>query len=121
MAFYRLDSSTLSSDKKVVEAYDKDPLVFRGKLTTGLLLSFLWELHKIRAGLEKIEAPVLILHGSEDKLCLPSGSKVAFEGVKSKDKSIQIYNGFFHEILNEPDYATVLADMLAWLNKRTLN
>ena len=121
MAFYRLDSSTLSSDKKVVEAYDKDSLVFRGKLTTGLLLSFLWELHKIRAGLDKIEAPVLILHGSEDKLCLPSGSKVALQGVKSKDKSIQIYSGFFHEILNEPEYTTVLADMLAWLDKRTLN
>ena len=121
LAFYRLDSSTLSRDKKVVEAYDKDPLVFRGKLTTRLLLSFLWELHKIRAGLGKIKAPVLILHGSEDKLCLPSGSKVALQGVSSTDKSIQIYNGFFHEILNEPEYSTVLGDMLAWLNKRTLN
>jgi acylglycerol lipase len=119
MPFYRLDSSTLSSDKKVVDSYDNDPLVFRGKLTTRLLLSFLWELHKIRAGLSKIQVPILIMHGSEDKLCLPAGSESALRGISSTDKVIQIYQGFFHEILNEPQYAEVQADMLAWLNKHT--
>jgi acylglycerol lipase len=118
LRFYHLDSSTLSKDKKVVESYDNDPLVFRGKLTTGLLLSFLWELHKIRAGLGEIKSPIIILHGSEDKLCLPEGSKVALKGIRSVDKSIQIYQGLFHEILNEPEYVNVLRDILAWLDKR---
>jgi acylglycerol lipase len=117
--FFRLDSSTLSKDKNVVESYDTDPLVFRGKLTTGLLLPFLWELHKIRARLAEIKAPVLILHGGEDKLCLPEGSQVASREISSADKSLQIYQGLYHEILNEPEYAAVLGDILSWLDKRT--
>ena len=117
MGLYKLKSSTLSRDKAVVEGYNNDPLVFRGKLTCSLIISFLWSLHKIEDRLEKIKIPALILHGTEDNLCSQEGSEVAMRKISSKDKSFIPYQGYHHEILNEPEKEKVWRDILDWLNK----
>jgi acylglycerol lipase len=116
---YKLDSSTLSRDKAIVNGYDNDPLVFRGKLACCLIISFMWTLHKTEAGLAEIQIPVLILHGTDDNLCSPDGSKVVMQKIGSKDKTHISYQGYYHEILNEPEKERVQRDILDWLVKRT--
>jgi acylglycerol lipase len=118
LGLYKLDSSTLSRDKAIVEGYDKDPLVFRGKLSCRLIISFMWMLHKVEARLNDITIPVLILHGSNDNLCSPNGSEVVYTKIGSKDKTYIPYQGFYHEILNEPEKDQVRGDILDWMNKR---
>jgi alpha-beta hydrolase superfamily lysophospholipase len=117
LGLYKLDSSTLSHDRQVVKDYDKDPLVYRGKLTCRLIISFLWMLHKIEAGLTALNLPVLIMHGSADKLCAPQGARVTFSKISSQDKTLRIFAGFFHEILNEPEKQTVQREILEWLKR----
>jgi alpha-beta hydrolase superfamily lysophospholipase len=36
-----------------------------------------------------------------------------------KDKTLKIYDGLYHEILNEPERAAVVDDLLAWIAERT--
>jgi lysophospholipase len=38
-----------------------------------------------------------------------------FEGVNSKDKTLKFYEGFYHEIFNDPERQRVFADIEAWL------
>jgi alpha-beta hydrolase superfamily lysophospholipase len=115
MKLYRLDSSTLSHDKEVVKAYDNDPLVYRGKLTARLAIEFLWAMHKLESRVNQIQLPLLVMHGTGDNLCSPEGSRFAHLKAGSKDKTLKLYDGFYHEILNEPWNYLVLDDIAAWL------
>jgi acylglycerol lipase len=119
LGLIRLDSRTLSRDSGIVTGYDSDPLVFRGKLSCRLILSFLWSLHQVEAELKQIRIPVLILHGSQDHLCSPEGSSLVHQKIGSKDKTLSIYSGLYHEILNEPEKDRVRGDITEWINKRT--
>ena len=61
------------------------------------------------------------MHGSEDRLVSVKGSRMVHERAASEDKTLKIYDGFFHEVLNElpEDRERVLADIAAWLQAHT--
>ena len=111
-----LDSTFLSHDKAVVEAYDKDPLVYRGKITARLGSELFSAMSKVEAQMPSITLPLLILQGSDDKLANQDGAKTLYEKAGSKDKTLKIYDGFYHEVHNEPGNAKVFADLDAWLD-----
>ena len=112
-----LDAATLSRDQSVVDAYVNDTLVYRGKIParTGAELARMWK--TLPGQMAKLTLPMLIMHGSADQLANPLGSKLLYEQAGSKDKTLNIYEGFYHEIFNEPDYERVMADMETWLIK----
>ena len=64
----------------------------------------------------RVNIPVLVMHGGEDRLSNIEGSKLIFNSIASVDKTLKIYNGYYHEILNETGKAQVLKDMTDWLN-----
>jgi len=112
-----LDASTISRDKAVVDAYVNDPLVYRGKVParTGAELAKMWRTLPER--MPEIKLPILIMQGTADKLADPASSKLLYERVGSKDKMLKLYDGFYHEIYNEPEHKQVMADVEAWLAK----
>ena len=112
-----LDASGISRDKSVVDAYVNDPLVFRGKVParTGAELARMWK--QLPEQMPKIKLPVLIMHGFADQLADPRGSKLLYERVGSKDKTLKLYDNCYHEICNEPEREQVFVDMGAWLTK----
>lgn len=112
-----LDASTISRDQSVVDAYVNDPLVFRGKIParTGAELARMWK--QLPEQMPRIKLPILIMHGQADRLSDPRGSKLLFERVGSKDKTLKIYDNCYHEIFNEPEHEQVLADMENWIKK----
>ncbi len=112
-----LDASAISRDKAVVAAYINDPLVFRGKIParTGAELARMWK--QLPEQMSRIKLPILIMHGFADQLTDPLGSKLLFEQVGSKDKTLKLYDNCYHEICNEPEHEQVFADMETWLKK----
>jgi alpha-beta hydrolase superfamily lysophospholipase len=112
-----LDASGISRDKSVVDAYVNDPLVFRGKVParTGAELARMWK--QLPEQMPKIKLPVLIMHGFADQLADPRGSKLLYERVGSKDKTLKLYDNCYHEICNEPEREQVFVDMQTWLAK----
>jgi alpha-beta hydrolase superfamily lysophospholipase len=113
-----LDASTISRDKAVVDAYVNDPLVFRGKIParTGAELARMWK--TLPEQMPKIKLPILVMQGTADRLANPASSKLLYKRAGSKDKTLKLYKGFYHEIFNEPGHRQVMADIEAWLKKR---
>ena len=100
-------------------SYDNDPLVYRGRMPAGTVSALIGAIREIEAGMERITLPLLLLHGTLDALTEPDGSRELYERAGSQDKKLKLYEGFYHEILNEPEKRIVLDDIVAWLEKRT--
>ena len=111
----QLDSSEVSRDPAVVERYRNDPLVFNGKVTARLAEQLFSEMTSIQDRFGRIELPMLILHGSEDGLTSPEGSRMLHEKISSQEKKLIIYDGLYHEVYNEPEQIEVMTDVLNWL------
>lgn len=113
-----IDASTISQDQAVVNAYVHDPLVYRGKIRARLGAELLKIMRELPGQMPEIRLPVLIMSGSIDRLSNPAGSQKLYEGIGSWDKTIRFYDGFYHEIFNEPGRNRVFNDMDDWLAAR---
>jgi alpha-beta hydrolase superfamily lysophospholipase len=110
-----LDATGISRDPKVVKAYVNDPLVFHGKTPARLAAEMLKAMQRVTAEAGKITLPFITLQGTADSLVDPGGAQMLYDKASSKDKVIKFYEGFYHEVFNEPERAIVLKDVETWL------
>jgi acylglycerol lipase len=113
-----IDPSLISRDPAVVDAYVADPLVHHGKLPARTAAQLADAVEHFPATVGAITVPTLILHGTADGLCPPGGSEMLAQRIGSTDLTLKVYDGLFHEILNEPEREAVLDDIVAWLAAR---
>jgi lysophospholipase len=118
MGVFVLDATDISQDKAVVDAYVNDPLVYRGKITCRFAAEMLKTLRRLPSQMPEIKLPILVMHGTADRLGEPEGSRLLYDRAGSKDKTLKLYQGFYHEIFNEPEREQVLSDMEGWLAAR---
>jgi acylglycerol lipase len=112
----KLPLHTISKDPAVVEAYMNDPLVSPGKMRARMGAEMLDTMAAVDAALPSLRLPLLVMQGSEDRLVDPGCGPHVFERAGSPDKTLHVYPGLWHEIFNEPERATVIADLLQWLD-----
>ncbi len=112
-----LDAKGVSRDPAVVKAYVEDPLVYTGKTTARLAAELLRTMQTVSTLAAEIKLPILLVQGGADRLVDPSGARMLYDRIQSSDKTLKIYEGLYHEILNEPEREEVLADMETWLEK----
>jgi len=110
-----LNESHLSSDKSIVEKYKIDPLV-HGKASISLLHGAMSSAKYSLAHASELKVPTLMLHGSDDMICSPEGSK-EFAG-KTEMAELKIWDGGYHELHNEPFKDEVVAYILGWINRK---
>ncbi len=113
-----IDASAISQDQAVVDAYKRDPLVYRGKIRARLGAELLKVMRRLPNQMSEIHLSILIMSGSIDRLSNPEGSRLLYENVSSRDRTIKYYDGFYHEIFNEPGCDQVFNDMDDWLVTR---
>ena len=65
-----------------------------------------------------ITLPVFILHGTADKVTKPGGSQLFYDTAGSKDKTLKLYEGHAHDLLNDYGREQVLADIIGWIDAR---
>jgi len=118
MGVLALDATLISKDPLVVEAYVNDPLVFHGKTPARMGAEMLSAMQRISTEAGKITLPILIVQGGDDKLVDPAGAKMLNELASSKDKTLAIYAGMYHEVFNEPNRMRVLKEVETWLAAR---
>ena len=111
----QLDAEGISRDPAVIDAYVNDPLVCTGKVTARLGAELLKAMQYVTKQATKIKLPILIVQGSDDKLVDSSGAQLLYDLVGSRDKTIKLYNGFYHEVFNEPEHEQVLNDVKTWI------
>ncbi|KAL6577666.1 hypothetical protein OROMI_009994 [Orobanche minor] len=114
------DMAFRESNKKQMAPYNVVSYSDQTRLKTAVEL--LNATKYIESQVEKIESPMLILHGAADKVTDPRVSQFLYENASSKDKTLKLYEGGFHCILEgEPDdrIMDVLNDIITWLDCRT--
>ncbi len=110
-------AGAVCSDQAVIDAYNKDPLVER-KISLGLFYSGQAGHRWLVANAKKFIDPVLVLHGLNDELIPEKISREFFSDIGSVDKTLIIYSGLGHEILNEPCKNKILGHITEWLSER---
>jgi hypothetical protein len=73
----------------------------------------------VQRDMHTIAYPLLLLHGTEDLLVAAKGSEILYERAASPDKTLKLYPGLYHEVLNEPERDQVVGDVVEWLEART--
>ncbi len=111
-----IDHNLLTHDPEVNKDYADDPLVFKFG-TVRLLAEMQKAMDWAWMNADRLNVPVLMLHGSEDKIIPVDASKAFFDLIKVADKELKIYEGLYHEILNEKEKDKVLKAILKWINR----
>ncbi len=114
----KVDTSLVTQVDAEREAYDNDPLVFHGSTKARTAFEFLRTMKFTRKNFSSIKIPFLVMHGEADKLSNPKGSQLLFEEAGSEDKSIRIFDGFYHEIMREPNKHLFFDAFTSWLDAR---
>lgn len=115
-----IECGGISRDEAVVQAYIADPLVYRGKITARLGSELIVQMNDLLPPrLSEITLPTLIIHGTEDRLANPEGSRLAYQRIGSSDKTLRLYPDLYHETMNEPEGAQVMEDISLWLKCHT--
>jgi alpha-beta hydrolase superfamily lysophospholipase len=111
-----LDSASISHDPEVMKRYDSDPLNYRGGLPARTGAELNGAVKRIQTNMEAITLPILIGHGTQDKLADINGSRFLYQRVSSSDKTLKTYEGYYHEIMNEIGKEVVLNDIATWMD-----
>jgi acylglycerol lipase len=121
LGVYDVDPSMISRDPAEVSAYANDPFVEQGKLPARTVAELTAAIETFPERVKKITIPLLVMHGSADEITPDTASRMVHENAGSADKRLKIYEGFYHEIFNEPkaDRERVLEDLLDWLDAHT--
>ncbi len=115
-AVFGLDEEKFSRDPKVIADMRADPLVYQPKGAARTAAELLKALASIQERQGEMALPLLVMHGDKDEITNPDGSKGLIAKAKSKDKTLKIYGGMFHDLLHEPEKAEVKADIALWLD-----
>ncbi|MFN2543667.1 MAG: lysophospholipase [Actinomycetota bacterium] len=109
--------SAISRDPEIVKAYEDDPLVFFREVPVETNAAAMEAAIGANQGAGSITMPVLMAHGTEDQICDIEGARDFHAALGSDDKELLVYDGLYHEVLNEPERDTVIADVVAWLDR----
>ena len=111
-----LSADAISRDPDVVRAYRADPLVHTGKISVGLGAALLGAMRSFPGRYAELRLPILIMHGTDDRLADVRGSRELEAAATGADVTAHYYEGLYHEVFNEPEQERVLADLTSWLD-----
>ena len=111
-----LKNEDFSRDPKVVQAMNDDPLIAHETQPTRTLAALVRADDELKKGFSRITLPLLIVHGTADKAAKPSGSEHFYEKAGSADKTLKLYEGAYHDLLNDRGREQVMTDIARWID-----
>lgn len=115
---FSLKNKDFTRDEKIVEEMNNDILIKGESQPAQTAKTMLDASARLKEEFPRITLPVLIIHGTADKATKPSGSQHFYEAAGSTDKTLKIYEGHFHDLLNDLDKEVVMADIQSWIDER---
>ncbi len=109
------DFSGMSRDEAAVEAYATDPLIYRGQYKRPLLEAEMAALDSFGADIDQLVMPVLFCHGTDDPFVDYRTSLAAAQAMPAQDKTIRLYEGARHELVNETNRDEVIDEIAAFV------
>ena len=112
-----MDLSGLARDPEVAARVLRDPL-FHRKGTARLSTEVTAAIARVQTGAPAFPLPVLVLHGSADRMVPPEGSRRFVAASGQPDRQLIEYPGGYHALLADLDGAAVLQDVVGWILAR---
>jgi alpha-beta hydrolase superfamily lysophospholipase len=108
------DPSFLSKDPTVGEVFYADP--YRVPYPTARLgHELVSAMGEARAGITKITMPILVMHGTDDRL-VPATASDIFATLPNAERIL--YEGLRHEVFNEAEGLEIVDTVIDWINGR---
>ncbi len=114
-----IDDSALTRDPVVCREYRNDPL-WQARTTPAFAILALHAIENVHARAEHLSPPLLVLHGTADRVVPITGTRAVFPRFGSADKTYREIPGAFHAlpIEPEPDGEQVCVWIAEWLKAR---
>ena len=113
-----LPKKEFSRDPKVTQALIDDPLLANEVQPTKTVAEMVRADERLKRDFPLFKLPLLIIHGTKDTVTRPEGSQEFYDRASSTDKTLKLYEGYFHDPLNDVGKEAVMADIRAWIGKR---
>lgn len=110
-----LDVTGISRDPDVLIARQNDPLV-HGLGTPRLATESSNAMLTCYENVDQLQIPVLMTHGTSDRITSPEVSREFFEHIPHADKTYIAYDGGYHESHKDLHHQQVIADIVQWLD-----
>jgi alpha-beta hydrolase superfamily lysophospholipase len=114
----KLKNEEFSRIQEVVDAMNSDPLIDDEVQPTQTVAELVRADERLKREFPLITLPVFILHGTADKVTNPKGSQLFYDTAGSTDKTLKLYEGHVHDLLNDVGKETVIADIANWIDQR---
>jgi len=112
-----MDLSGLARDPTVAEQILADPL-FHRRGTARLSTEVTGSIARVQAGAASFQVSLLVLHGSDDRMVPPAGSRLFAARAGAPDKHLIEYPGGYHALFADFGREQVLADVAEWIEAR---
>jgi alpha-beta hydrolase superfamily lysophospholipase len=113
-----LHMKDFTRDPVALAALEADPLTKDEKQPAATVAALVRADERLHDSFDQITIPVLIMHGTDDKATVCHGSEYFHAHAGSKDKTLKLYEGHYHDLLNDIGKEGVLADITGWIEKR---
>lgn len=113
-----LDPKAISRVPSVVEEYQRDPLNGHGAIVARSGAELTRAVALARQEAAKIALPLYLMHGTADQLAPCEGSRYLHEHAASMDKTLKIYEGGYHELMNDVISEEVKQHMADWMESK---
>lgn len=114
----RLKNRDFSRDPEAVDRLNSDPMILNETQPAITVAAMLRANDRLERDFGQITLPLLILHGSADKVTRPAGSEIFARAAGSEDKALTLYDGHAHDLLADTGKAGVREDILNWIDTR---
>lgn len=111
-----LDAAAISRDPDVVRAYLADSLVHDTISARAFTVIYTNGFSALKNA-ETLKIPALLMHGSADRLTSAEASQEFAEKAGSL-VTLRIWDGFYHELHNEPEKADVIRTITNWVGAK---
>jgi acylglycerol lipase len=114
----QLKTEYLTRDKLLVDIINTDPLLASEKLQVKTIQQLSIAVEYLKNEMSDITLPLLLLHGTADKVSKVSGSEYFMEHASSVDRQLKIYEGHYHDLISDKYNGIIIRDIMNWLNER---
>lgn len=114
----KLKMKDFTRDPQALAALEADPLCKGEVQPARTVAALLKATDRMQQEFSTLTLPLLILHGTEDKATMPAGSREFYEHAGSADKTLKLYEGHCHDLLNDIGKQEVLSEIVAWIRAR---
>jgi alpha-beta hydrolase superfamily lysophospholipase len=115
-----LKNEDFSRDPAAVERMNADPLIAHETQPAETIAALVRADEHLKESFGRITLPVLILHGTADKAAKAEGSQFFYDHAGALDKTLKLYDGHVHDLLNDVGKEGVINDMTSWISTRVV-